>query len=106
MLAQQPRPDRVKRSRPRERVGHDASIRPQHLRRDALDPPLHLGSRAAREGQQHNTARIGTAHDEVADAVRQRIDLAGTGPSNNEEGRNLIERIAAVLDGAALFGGF
>ena len=102
VFAQQARADRVKRTRPGEGVGHDAGLWAENLRRDPLDPPLHLGSRTAREGQQHDPAWIGTAHDEMPDAVSESVGLAGPRARDDEKRRDLIKVVATVLDRAAL----
>ena len=70
----------------------------QRARRDALDPPRHLGGGAAREGQQQDAARIGAAHDQVGDPVRQRVGLARAGAGDDEQ------RPCVMLDGAPLLG--
>ncbi len=82
---QQPRADAMKRSGPGERIGHDRGVVSEHLATDTLDPPPHLGGRAAREGHEQNTARIGTIDDEVRHAVRQSIGLSRPCARNDEK---------------------
>ena len=57
----------------------------EHLARDALDPARHLGRRAAREGHQQDAARIGAVDDQMRDAVRQRVGLAGAGAGDDQQ---------------------
>ena len=78
VFAQQPRADRVKGAGPGERAGHAGAVA-QRVRGDALDAARHLGGGAAREGQQQDAARIGAVDDQMRDAVRQRVGLAGAG---------------------------
>ena len=104
VLAQQPRADRMKRSRPAERIRHRPGLRPEHLRGDALDPPLHFGGGAAREGEQHDPSRVRARDDEMRHAVGERVGLAGARARDDEQWRGFGERLAAMLDGAALLG--
>src|ERR1700722_5997745 len=60
ILAKKPRADGMKRSRPIERMCHWPGLRAEHLCRDALDPTLHFGGGAAREGEQHYPTRVCT----------------------------------------------
>ena len=63
----------------------------------------HLGCRAARERHQQDAARIGAADDQMGDAVRQRVGLAGPGAGDDQE-RSADMAIGrdAVLDGSPL----
>jgi hypothetical protein len=71
------------------------------LRRDPFDPACHLGGRPARKGQQQDAARIGPLHEQMGDAVGERIGLAGARASDDEQGPRLA---GAMLDSAALLG--
>ena len=66
--------------------------------RNALDPADHLDCRAAGKGQEHHPSRIGAPHDEMSDAMGQRVRFAGAGTRDDEKGRRV-----AMLDGMALF---
>ena len=77
-------------------------MRAQHLRGDALDTALHLGRRAAREGQQQDAPRIDAADDEMRDPMRQGVGLAGAGAGDDQQRWRVVERVAAVLDRAPL----
>ena len=90
VFAQQPRADAVEGAGPGQRVGHDAGVVAQHLARDALDPPRHLGGGAAREGHQQDAARIGAVDDQMRDAVRQRVGLAGAGAGDHQQGGPMV----------------
>ena len=76
---------------------HDAS-------RDPLDPSRHLGGGAARERHQQNPPRIGAVDDQVRDAVRQGVGLAGPRAGDHEERqpRRAVLLPDAVLDGPPL----
>ena len=104
MFAQQPRADAVKGAGPGQRVGHDAGIVAQHLPRDSLDACFHFGSCAAGKRHQQDAAGIGAADDQMGDAMRQRVGLAGAGAGNHQQGRTGASFRRAVLDGAPLFG--
>ena len=78
------------------------AFEPKHLCRDALDTALHLGCGAAREGEKHHPARVDARDDEMRDPMCQRVGLAGTRAGNDQERGCLVERVAAMLDGAAL----
>src|SRR5690349_16540214 len=86
VLTQEPRPDGMKRSGPIQRIRHWSALWTQDLTDDALDPSLHLLGGAAREGEQQCAARIAARHDQVRDAMSERIGLAGTGSRNHEKG--------------------
>ena len=76
----------------------------QHLSGDALDSALHLGSGAAREGEQHHPAGVDARDDQMGDTVGEGVGLARSCTGNDQEGRSFMRRSAAMLDGAALFG--
>jgi hypothetical protein len=101
-LAQQPRADGVERARPRQAAAQHPRVGSEHVRGDALDAALHLGGGPARERQQHDAARIGATDDQVGDAMRQRVGLAGPGAGDDEERRRVGERRAGELDRAPL----
>src|SRR6266545_6358213 len=85
VLTQEPRPDGMKRSGPIQRIRHWRALWAQHLTENALNPSLHLMGGAAREGEQQHAARIAARHDQVGDAVCERIGLAGARSRNNEK---------------------
>ena len=100
IVAQQPGADAVKRAGPAQRVGDDGSIAAQHLARDALDPLRHFRRGAARKGHQQDAPRIGALDDEMRDAVRQRVGLAGTGAGDHQQGPSHLA--VAMLDSLTL----
>jgi len=104
VFAHQPGADGVKGAGPGQRVGHDAGLVAECLRCDALDPALHFGGGPAREGEQHHAAGIGAVDDQMSDAVRQRVGLAGTGTGDDQQRRRGVKGTVAMLDGAALLG--
>src|SRR5215831_11917686 len=63
MLAEEARTNRVKRSRPDDRLSH------------CLHTSHHLGGSAPREGQQHDTTRIGAIDDEMSNAMGKGVGL-------------------------------
>ena len=63
-------------------------VRPEHLAADPLDPPRHLGRRAARKGHQQDAARIGAVDDQMRDAVGQGIGLARPRAGDDQERRS------------------
>ena len=81
-----------------------AGIVAQHLARDPLDAPRHLGRGAAREGHQQDAARIGAVDDQMRDAVGQRVGLARAGAGDDQQRRGRQSPRDAVLDGAPLLG--
>jgi hypothetical protein len=74
----------------------------QHLRRDALGAPRHLGGGAPREGQEHDPPRIDAVEDEMRDAMRQRVGLAGAGAGQDQERPGRAEIRPAIFDGTTL----
>ncbi len=105
VFAQKPRADRVKGAGPgnrRRSSGHRGGTLAQRVRRNVLDAARHLGCCAARKGEQQHAARIGAVDDQMGDAVRKRIGLAGARPGNDQKRTGLGKRAAAMLDGAAL----
>jgi hypothetical protein len=46
------------------------------IRNNALNTSHHLGGSAPREGQQHDTTRIGALDDEMSNAMGKRVGLA------------------------------
>ena len=81
-----------------------AGIRPKHLRTDTLHASRHLGRRPAGEGHQQNAARIGAIDDQMGDAVREGIGLAGSRPGDDQERRRRRPCVFsdAVFDGPPL----
>ena len=102
VFAKQPRADGVKGARPGERIGHHTGPGSENPRGDPLDAALHLGGGAPREREQHDAARIDARHDQVGDAIGERVGLAGARAGNDEQRRNVVESAAAMLDRAAL----
>ena len=47
---------------------------------------------------------IRAGDDQMRDAMRQRVGLAGTRAGDDQERRDVVEGRTAVLDGPALFG--
>ena len=79
--AQQPARDRMKGARPGDAAGDVRATRPA----DPLDPPRHLLGRAPGEGQKQHAPRVGTAQDQMGDAMRQRVGLARPRPGDDQE---------------------
>ena len=94
----------MERARPGDGTSRAGSCATQRSGDDALDSALHLGRRAAREGQQQDAAGVGAVHDQVGDPVGERIGLARAGAGDDEQRtRDVGDRGGhAVLDGAAL----
>src|SRR3954470_15988281 len=63
---------------------------------DAARTPRHLERRTAREGQEQDALRIRALGDEMRDAVRERIGLAGAGAGDDEERRRAMTRRRAL----------
>src|ERR1700731_2575396 len=103
ILAEKPRADGMKRSRPIERMCHWPGLRAEHLCRDALDPTLHFGGGAAREGEQHYPTRVCTRDNQVRDAVGQCVGFARACTRDDEKRRCFIKRGAAMFNSTALF---
>src|SRR6476469_9235858 len=103
ILAEKPRADSMKRSRPIERMCHWPGLRAEHLCRDALDPALHFGSGAARKGEQHYPTRVCTRDNQVRDAVGQCVGFARACARDDEKRRCFIKRGAAMFNSPALF---
>src|SRR5262249_32273831 len=74
----------------------------EHVSRDAPGSALHVGGGAPRERQQQDAARIDSAHDEMGDAMRQRVGLAGARARDDQQGEGGSEVVAAMLDRATL----
>src|SRR5437867_1097371 len=96
VLAEESRSDGMKRPRPAQRIRHQPGLCAEHLTDDMLNPSLHLGGGAAREGQQHHAAWIEARDDQMRDSVSKGIGLAGACSRDNEEWRSFVERAAAV----------
>ena len=71
--------DRVECARPRQ------PHRGRDFADDAARAPSHLERRAAREGEEQDALRVAAARDEVRDAMRQRIGLAGAGTREDQQ---------------------
>ena len=100
IVAQQPGADAVEGAGPGQRVGDDGGVAAQHLAGDALDPPGHFRRGAARKGHQQDAPRIGALDDQMRDAVRQRVGLAGTGAGDDQQRPG--DLAVAMLDGLTL----
>jgi hypothetical protein len=100
IFAQNPRADRVEGPRPGQAICHQSRLIWENMCRNAFHPADHLHSRPTRKGQQHNPTRVGTLHDEMRNAMGQRVRLAGSRPRDNEEWRWVPN---PVLDSASLF---
>jgi hypothetical protein len=101
VLAQEPRADRVERARP-HRLDRCGGAGPREATENAVDPPRHLRGGAAREGEQHDAARVGAVIDQEGDTVRERRRLARPGPGDDEQRTSLAHRRAAMLGGPTL----
>src|SRR5262245_34220969 len=104
VLTEEARPDGMKRSGPIQRIRHWCALWAQHLTDDPPNPSLHPMGGAAREGEQQHPPRIASRHDQVRDAMSERIGLAGTRSRNNEKWLSLLKGATPVLDGTSLFG--
>ena len=104
IVAQQPRADAVEGAGPGQRVSHDVGVLPHDLSRDPLDPSRHFGGGAPRKRHQQNPPRIGAVDDQVRDAVRQGVGLAGPCAGDHEERqpRRAVLLPDPVLDGPPL----
>ena len=103
VFAQQARADAVEGSGPVELGTGKPRAVSRKLAHDALGTPRHLIRRAAREGQQQDSSRIGALRDDMGDAVCKGIGLAGTGTGNHQQ-RFIRSTARAVLYGNALCG--
>src|SRR5262249_48136841 len=74
-LAEEARTNRVKRSRPDDRLSHCLRALGHDICNNALNPSHHLGGSAPREGQQHDTTRIGAIDDEMSNAMGKGVGL-------------------------------
>ncbi len=72
---------------PRARVGAERAIE------DALGAALHLGGGAAREGQQQDAVRVGAAHHQMRDAMRQRVGLARARAGDDQQRPRIVVRL-------------
>ena len=85
IFAEKPGADGVERARPGQRRAGDRGAEPRHASGDILHAARHFGRRAAGEGQEQDAAGIGAGKNEVRDAMRQRVGLAGAGAGDDEE---------------------
>jgi hypothetical protein len=69
---------------------------------EAVDPPRHLRGGTAREGQEHDAARVGAVLDQERDTMCQRRGLARTGSGDDEQRPGLANGRTAVFGGTAL----
>ena len=85
LVAQQAGADRVEGAGPGQAFDQRRPPIAQHLAGDPLDAPRHLDGGPARKRHQQDAARVGAVHDEVGDAVRQRVGLARAGSGDDQE---------------------
>ncbi len=106
IVAQQPRADAVEGAAPGERVGHDPGFGPEHLGADLFHAARHFRGSPARKGHEQDAARIGSANDQVGNAVGERVGLAGAGTGDDQQraGDMAAVDIGAVLDSQPLLG--
>src|SRR6476660_689655 len=102
ILAEKSRADGMKRSRPIERMCPWPGLRAKHLCRNALDPALHFGGGAAREGEQQHPTRVCTRDNQVRDAVGQCVGFARACARDDEKRRCFLKRGAAMFNSTAL----
>lgn len=104
IFAQQTRADAVEGAGPGERIAHDRGVvLAEHFSGDPLDAAGHLRRGAAGKRHQQDAARIAPCDDQMRDAMRQRIGLAGSRAGDDEQGGAHGRTIRhAMLDGAAL----
>ena len=72
-------------------------LRRQPALQQPLHPPVQLRRRAAREGRQHDALRVGARQDEVGDAMREHIGLAGAGAGDDEQRLRAVRIADAML---------
>src|SRR5437762_1338277 len=96
----------MERSGPRQRRWRCPGGEIEHAMQNTAGAALHFGSRAPRKGQQQYAPRIGASADEMCDAIGERMGLAGARAGDDQKRSAVVARrlVAAVLDGAALFG--
>ena len=85
ILAEEACTNRVKRSRPNDRISHCLRALVHDIRNDALNTSHHLGGSTPREGQQHHTTRIGAVDDEVCNAMGKGVGLARACTRDDQE---------------------
>ena len=72
-------------------------LRRQPALQQPLHPPVQLRRRAAREGRQHDALRVGATQDEVGDAMREHVGLAGAGAGDDEQRLRAVRIAGAML---------
>lgn len=105
IIAQDPGTDSMEGPGPSQPIDRNAAALAHRQASYALDPPRHLGSRAAGKGHEQDPARIGTVDDQMSDPVRQSVGLARSSACDDKErpaGRRIL-LAHAILDGAELF---
>ena len=103
VFAQQTRADAMEGAGPVQRIRRDAGIVADHLARNPLDAFRHLGGRAARECHEQDAPRVGAVDDQMGNAVRQGVGLAGSGSGDDQQRREWSSSRRAMLDGPPLF---
>jgi hypothetical protein len=81
IYAQKASADRVECARPSQAIRERAGMCPGG---DPFDPARHFGGGAAREGKQQDSARIGSAHNNMCNSMRQCVGLARSRAGNNQ----------------------
>ena len=85
VVAQEPGADRMERAGPCQAFRQDRRVGAHDFRGDALDAPGHFRRRSARKGHQQDTARVGAIDNQMRDAMRQRVGLAGSSPGDDQQ---------------------
>ena len=85
ILAEEARTNGVKRSRPDDRISHCRRALVHDIRNNALNTSHHLSGSAPREGQQHDTTRIGAIDDEMSNAMGKGVGLPRACTRDNQK---------------------
>ena len=101
VVAQQPRADRMKGAGEGRRRG-GGGVGRQPARQQALHPPVELAGGAPRKSREHDPPGVGAAKDQMGDAMREHIGLAGAGASDHQQRSRAVGLARAMLDGEAL----
>ncbi len=102
VIAQQPRADAMKRAGPGEPL-RDRALAAERVDRDARHAPRHFEGRAAQERQQQNAMRIRALHQQMRDAMRERVGLARSRARDHEQRATASSGfVDAEFDGRAL----
>ena len=90
IFAQQPRADAVEGPGPGQRRARGGRAEARHRSDDPLDTPRHFRRRPAREGHQQDATRVGAVDDQIGDAMRKGVGLAGARAGDDEQRRALL----------------